>query len=385
MTKPAGPICNFDCQYCYYSGKTELYPDHEDFRMTDEVLESFIQQYIEASPGPDVTFVWHGGEPTLLGVPFYRKAVALQSKHLPPGWRCQNAIQTNGAGLDAEWCAFLKEEGFLVGISIDGPAELHDVYRVTRGGQPTHGRVMEGLRRLQEYAIDYNVLCVVHNLNSQKPLSVYHFLKRIGATWIQFIPLIETVGTDAEVSDRSVSPKQYGDFLVKIFNEWVRSDVGRVFVQTFDECMEVWGGGPAGLCIHQETCGRGPVVERNGDVYSCDHYVFPEYKLGNIAEQHLMEIVVSERQEAFGLGKLRLPKYCETCDVRFMCNGGCPKHRFSVAPSGEPGLNYLCGGYRSLFRHVDPYMRRMAQLRASGRPASTIMAELRSARTRQRG
>lgn len=376
MTKPVGPICNLDCAYCYYLEKEELYPPGTSFRMGEGLLEHYIRQYIEASPGPVVEFVWQGGEPTLLGLPFFQRIVELQQRFLPPGWQVSNSIQTNGLQLDEAWCRFLREESFLVGLSVDGPAEQHDPYRVDKGGRPTHARVIEGLRLLQRHGVEYNLLCVVHAGNVSHPLEVYRFFKQAGAAWVQFIPLVEHLG-EGQVSERSVAAADYGRFLTVIFDEWIRHDVGRIYVQLFEECLKVWAGFEAGLCIFAETCGRALALEHNGDLYSCDHYVNPEHRLGNIALVPLAELADSPEQVRFGLGKRdSLPQYCQDCDVRFMCNGGCPRERFINTPDGAPGLNYLCAGYKQIFRHMDPYMRRMAELWRVGQHPERIMAEL---------
>ena len=377
MTKPIGPICNLDCEYCYYLRKQELYPGTTRFRMTDELLESYIRQYIQSQPGPLVHFAWQGGEPTLMGLDFFQKAVEFQRKYLPPGWRCTNALQTNGTLLTAEWCEFLRENDFLVGISIDGPAELHDQYRLDKKQRPTHAKVMQGLRLLQEHRVEFNVLCVVNSVNVMHPLEVYRFFKDQGVQHLQFIPLVEREGA-AGVSHRTVPPRAFGRFLAAIFDEWVRHDIGKVFVQIFEECFGVWLGRRAQLCIFAETCGRALVMEHNGDLYACDHFVFPEYRLGNITELPLVELVSSDAQRKFGEDKKStLPQYCLECEVRFMCNGGCPKDRFIRTPSGEPGLNYLCEGYRYFFNYIDPHMKEMVALWRRGEPPAKLMEILR--------
>ncbi|MFZ5826537.1 MAG: anaerobic sulfatase maturase [Bacillota bacterium] len=379
MAKPIGPICNIDCEYCYYLEKESLYPKGENFKMTEPALESYIRQFIANSPGPRVDFAWQGGEPTLMGLDFFQRVVALQKKHLPAGWSCTNAIQTNGTLLNDDWCRFFKEESFLVGLSVDGPAHLHDFYRKDKGGKPTHERVMRGLRLLQQHGVDFNILCVVNQANAAHPLDVYRFFKSVGVNWIQFIPIVEREG-EAGVTDRSVSAAAYGEFLAAIFDEWVRHDVGKVFVQIFEECFTVWAGLPATLCIFAETCGRAMAMEHNGDVYACDHFVEPGYHRGNLHLIPLSEIVDSPEQLQFGLDKRdTLPAYCRTCEVRFMCNGGCPKDRFITTPDGEPGLNYLCAGFKRFFTHVDPYLRRMVALWQRGMSPALIMDEVRRA------
>ncbi|GIX06741.1 MAG: anaerobic sulfatase maturase [Candidatus Poribacteria bacterium] len=401
MTKPIGPICNLDCKYCYYLEKENLYPKKHSFRMDDRTLELYIRQYIEAQEGPEVPFAWQGGEPTLMGLDFFKRVVELQQKYCPPGKRITNALQTNGTLLNDEWCAFFKEHGFLIGISIDGPQQVHDRYRVDKGGRPTWHLVMRGLECLKRHQVEFNTLTVVHRYNSKVPLEVYRFLKEQGSRFMQFIPIVERVGEgsgrDGEllwlappprlrpdpdeleiegppVTPWSVRPLDYGNFLIAIFDEWVRNDVGKVFIQIIEVQLGNWMGLGASLCVFTETCGRALVLEHNGDVYSCDHYVYPEYKLGNIHQTPIQELVESEFQRQFGLDKREtLPRYCLECDVRFACNGECPKHRFLKTPEGEPGLNYLCAGYKKFFRHIDPYMKTMAALLRRGQSPALIM------------
>ena len=376
VTKPIGPVCNLDCEYCFYLAKKDLYPGGEHFRMTDEVLDTYVSQLIAAQPGPDVQFTWQGGEPTMMGLDFFRRVVELQQRHVPEGWRCTNALQTNGTLLDAQWGEFLAEHGFLVGISIDGPAWIHDRFRVDRKGAPTHERVMAGLHTLREHGVDHNVLCVVNALNSQHPLEVYRFFRDEGVDWLQLIPIVERDG-ERGISDRSVTGEAWGEFLVVLFDEWVRNDIGSIFVQLFEECVRMWLGHPATLCVHAETCGFGLAMEHNGDLFSCDHYVDPAHLLGNISETPLRELADRPEQVTFGLDKRdALPRLCRECDVRFACNGGCPKDRFALTPDGEDGLNVLCAGYARFFRHVDPYMRRLADDYRRGVPAASIMVEL---------
>ncbi len=377
MVKPIGPVCNLNCAYCYYLRKDGLQPPGHDFRMTEHVVERLIRAHIAASPGPHVDFAWQGGEPTLMGIDFFAHVVALQQRHLPPGWTCANALQTNGTLLDPQWCAFLKKHGFLVGLSMDGPAALHDRYRVDKRGRPTQAAVVRGLRLLQQHGVEHNVLCVVHAGNASHPLDVYRYLRGLGVTWLQFIPLVEPVGADG-VSPRSVAPEAFGAFLAEVFDEWVRHDVGRVFVQLFEECAAVWSGLPASLCTLQETCGRALVVEHNGDVYACDHFVLPAYRRGNVLDASLETLADAPEQLRFGEAKrTRLPQACRECDVRFICQGGCPKDRFAHSADGEPGLNYLCAGYRHFFHHVDPALRRIVALIRDGGEPSRIMAQLR--------
>jgi uncharacterized protein len=390
MAKPSGPICNLDCRYCFYLEKENLYGKKQDWAMPDPVLESYISQFIASQDSPVISFAWQGGEPTLLGVDFFRKVVALQNKYAN-GKKIENAFQTNGVLLDDRWGEFLAGNQFLIGISIDGPAELHDFYRVDKGGAPTFDRVMRGLRFLKKHQVEFNVLTVVNRQNSQHPLRVYRFLKGIGAQFMQFIPIVERVAKaanpdglvlisprdthTAEVSEWSVDSRQYGVFLSTIFDEWVRKDVGNYFVQIFDVALESWLGMEPSLCVFRPTCGSAMALEHNGDLYSCDHYVYPENKLGNIMEQPLQALVNSAQQRSFGLDKRdSLPRYCRECDVRFACNGECPKHRFISTPDGEPGLNYLCAGYKLFFQHIDPYMKFMANELRHQRPPAYVMA-----------
>jgi len=373
MVKPVGPVCNLNCAYCYYIHKDELYPEGENFRMSPELLERYVRDYIAAQPGPQINFAWQGGEPTLMGRSFFRQFLHFVDKYLPPGWQAGHTLQTNGTMLDDEWCRLLKERHFLVGISIDGPAWMHDYYRRDKGGRPTHEKVIAGLRLLQKYEIDYNILCVVNNLNAQHPLEVYNYFKELGATWIQFIPIVERVG-ERGVTDRSVPAPAFGRFLAAIFDEWIRRDVGKMFIQIFEECVAAWMGLPASLCIFTETCGRGLIIEHNGDVYACDHFVVPECKLGNMMETPLKELANGPQQVRFGLDKRdKLPRYCRDCPYLFICHGACPKDRFIRTPDGEEGLSYLCEGYKIFFSHADPYLRQLAGLLRQRRPAGAIM------------
>lgn len=390
LAKPAGPACNLDCTYCFYLEKERLYPGAASFAMADEVLESFTRQYLEAHPYPEVTFSWQGGEPTLLGVEFFERAVAIQQR-LAGGRKVGNAIQTNGVLLDDRWGAFLAEYGFLVGLSIDGPAALHDRYRRDRGNGPTFGAVMRGLGVLQKHGVDFNTLTVVQRDNADHPLEIYRFLKGIGSRYMQFIPIVERVadapgpdglllvGPDApdpaSVSPWSVQPGQYGSFLCAIFDEWVRDDVGRYYVQAFDVALEAWCGLPSTLCIFAETCGRAVAVEHNGDIYACDHYVYPSHRIGNLMEGALADAVDGAFQTAFSRAKRdTLPFDCQECDVLFACQGECPKHRFAKARDGSRSLNYLCAAYKQFFRHIDPAMQFMAGELAERRPPANVMA-----------
>lgn len=379
MAKPRGAICNLRCDYCYYLRKTDLYPG-TSFRMSDETLESYTRQYIQSQQVPEVNFGWQGGEPTLMGLDFFRKAVAYQQKYARPGMKIENTLQTNGTLLNDEWCRFFAKNRFLIGISLDGPREVHDVYRKDKGGAPTFDRVMRGVKLLRKHKVDFNVLTCVSAANVHQPLEVYHFLRdEISAQFIQFIPIVERDNETGfqegtALTSRSITGKQYGDFLIAIFDEWVHRDVGRVFVQIFDTALGRWLGAPGGLCVFQETCGKALVMEHNGDLYSCDHFVEPRYLLGNILETPLIELVGSEQQLKFGLNKkASLPRYCRECPVLFACNGGCPKNRTDLTPDGEAGLNHLCKGYKAFFTHIDQPMRMMAGLLRQGHPAAEIM------------
>ena len=389
MTKPIGPICNLDCKYCFYLEKENLYPNTKHWAMSPETLERYIREYIAAQPNDEVHFAWQGGEPTLLGVDFFRTVVELQQKYAA-GKSIHNALQTNATLIDDPWADFLARQNFLVGVSIDGPRALHDYYRVDKGNAPTFDRVMRGIARLRKHNVDFNTLTVVNRKNSQHPLEVYRFLKEIGSGFMQFIPVVERKASEpdphglvliqpsfqmpAEVTDWSVEPEAYGRFLACVFDEWVKRDVGRFYVQMFDVALESWLGMEASLCVFRRTCGSALAMEHTGDVYSCDHFVYPENKLGNITETPLQHMVSSPRQKQFGNHKLdSLPRMCRECDVRFACNGECPKHRFLHTPDGEPGLNYLCSGYKYFFQHIDPYMRFMAAELRAGRPPANIM------------
>lgn len=383
MTKPRGAICNLDCKYCYFLSKERLYPN-SDFRMSETLLEEYIRQMIEAHTAPEVTFAWQGGEPTLMGLDFYRQAVAYQQKHKRPGLRIYNALQTNAVTLDDDWCRFFAANDFLIGVSLDGPQALHDAYRVDKGGAPTFERVMRGIRLLQKHSVEFNILTTVHAANADHPLEIYRFLRDdVGTSFMQFIPIVERDNDTGfqegdQVTERSVGAEQYGRFLIRIFDEWVRRDVGRVFVQIFDVALAVWSGHKAGLCVFEETCGAALAMEHNGDVYSCDHFVEPKHWVGNIVDVPLREIVNSDKQRAFGLAKrTRLPQYCRSCEVRFICNGGCPKDRFIKTPDGEDGLNYLCAGFKAFFTHIGPAMRFMANELAHHRPPANIMYHMR--------
>ena len=396
LAKPTGAVCNLDCSYCFFLSKEMLYPGSR-FRMADELLESYLAQLIEAHAGvPEVTIAWQGGEPTLMGVDFFRRSVELAAKYLAPGQRAVHTIQTNGTLLDAEWAAFFREHDYLVGISIDGSRELHDAYRVNKGGKGSFDQVMRGLDHLNAAGVEWNALTTVHAANADSGREVYRFLRDgCGARFIQFIPIIERVaeatadGTvpwtswrdrplyvqeGERVTGRSIGAEPYGRFLVDVFEEWVRRDIGTVYVQMFDVALANWVGEPPGLCVHSETCGLALALEHTGDLYSCDHFVEPAHRLGNITEQRMIDMVASDQQRDFGLAKRdALPRYCRECDVRFACHGGCPKDRFITTPEGEPGLNYLCAGFTLFFHHIDGPMRAMAELLRRGGAPSQIM------------
>jgi uncharacterized protein len=393
LAKPTGAVCNLDCSYCFFLSKEMLYPGSR-FRMADDLLGAYVRQLIEAhGDHPEVAIAWQGGEPTLMGLDFFRRSVELADGYLRPGQRAVYTIQTNATLLDAEWAAFLREHDFLVGVSIDGPPDLHDAYRVDKGGKGTFDRVLRGLEALKDAGVEWNVLTTVHAANADHGLRVYRFLRdELGARFVQFIPIIERVGADAEgewsswrdrplyvqegarVSGRSVTGEQYGRFLVDVFEEWVRRDIGAVYVQMFDVALANWVGEPPSLCVHSETCGSALALEHTGDLYSCDHFVEPEHRLGNIRETPMLELVASQQQQRFGLDKRdTLPRFCRECDVRFACHGGCPKDRFMETPDGEPGLNYLCAGFKEFFHHVDRPMRNMGLLLARGRAPAELM------------
>jgi uncharacterized protein len=403
MVKPIGPKCNLDCQYCFYLEKEMLFGDGERWKMADAVLESYVKRYIEAQPTRQVTFAWQGGEPTLCGVEFFEKVVRWQ-KQYGQDRDIENAFQTNATLLDDEWGTFFKRENFLIGVSIDGPADLHDAYRVTRSGKGTHEEVMRGIEVLKRHKVEFNTLTCVNRANQDKGPEVYAFLKGIGSRYMQFIPIVERLpdeeakrlglwhstppkfaeeddNFDAPVTEWSVQPKAYGRFMWSIFKRWVQHDVGKIYVQLFDVALGKWTGTPGGLCIFSEECGRALALEHDGSLYSCDHYVYPDYKVGNIKEQSMAAMVDSAFQKGFGKAKKStLPKYCRECEVRFTCNGGCPKQRFLVTPDDEKGLNYLCSGYRFVFNKMDPYMRAMADLLQERQPPALVMRMIKEKR-----
>ena len=384
MAKPTGAICNLDCSYCFYLDKEALYPDGR-FRMREEVAKAYIQQVVEAHRGAsEVTIAWQGGEPTLMGLAFFASMVSFAESVVGPGQHVTHTLQTNGTLLSDDWAQFLAEKRFLVGISIDGPSELHDAFRRDKRGRATHDRVLDGLDHLRRHNVEYNVLCSVHAANAGHPREVYRFLRDdCGAHFIQFIPIVEHEPTaeNAEcVSARSVGAAQWGTFLVEVFEEWVGADIGEVFVQSFDTTLASFLGVPPGICVFAQTCGDAVALEHNGDLYCCDHFVDPAHLLGNIMTSHVLELVSSPKQRQFGLDKSeRLPRFCRECDVLFACNGECPKNRFVTAPDGEEGLNYLCAGYQTYFRRVAAPMRIMADLLREGKPAAEITNLIRTA------
>jgi len=362
FAKPAGAACNLECRYCYYLKKKDLYKKGESLRMPDDLLEEYIIQHIDASSGREIRFSWHGGEPTILGIDYFRKITALQRRHQPQGISITNGIQTNGTLLDEEWCRFFASEGFTVGISLDGPKELHDPYRLGKGESPTHEQAMRGYRFLREHGVACDVLCVVHAGNVRFPLEVYRFFKELGVTSIGFLPLVERA-PDGDANGLTVPPAAFGEFLSAVFDEWLDGDIGRVSVQIFEEAIATALGREHGLCIFRETCGDIPVIEHNGDFYPCDHFVDKAHCVGNIRKTPLASLLESPEQKTFGLAKRdRLPRSCRTCEVLSMCNGGCPKDRFLQAPDGEEGLNYLCAGYKRFFFHCRPFVAQVAAL-----------------------
>jgi uncharacterized protein len=399
MAKPTGAVCSLDCEYCFFLSKEMLYPGSR-FRMAADLQETYLRQLLEAhARAPEVVVAWQGGEPTMMGLDFFRRAIDLQRQYARPGQRVLNTIQTNGTLLDDAWGQFLRASEFLVGISIDGPAEMHDAYRVDKGGKPTFGRVMAGLEVLKRHGVDWNVLTTIHAVNGDHGRAVYTFLRdELGAGFIQFIPIIERAteqtlpvadaGWGHGVTGRplytqdgslvthwSVGPAQYGRFLIEVFEEWVRRDIGTVYVQMFDTALANWYGEGGGMCVHARTCGSQLALEHTGDLYSCDHYVEPGYLLGNIGDTHMLKLIASPAQRKFGQDKRdTLTRYCMECDVRFACNGGCPKDRFATSPYGEPGQHYLCRGYQDFFRHVAKPMETMCALLRADRAPAELMA-----------
>jgi len=399
IAKPTGPLCDLTCAYCFYLEKESLYPRQQRWRMSDATLEAYVRQYIEAQPEhvEEIDFAFQGGEPTLLGLDFFRRAVELEKKYLPPGKRIRNSLQTNGILLDDDWCEFLRRNDFLVGISIDGPADLHDKYRRDRQGKGSFDRVTRAVARLRNQGVEFNTLTCVNRYNGDHPLRVYRFLRELGSRFMQFIPVVEPLPGILErtepcddsperlVRETSVRPKQFGRFLIGLFDEWVGSDVGSVFVRDFDQALSCWAGEGATLCVYAKHCGRAAAVEHNGDLYSCDHFVDAKHKLGNIHETPIRELADSDRQRQFGLDKQQLlPARCRKCTHLFACNGACPKDRFPCGPDGLPGPNYLCAGYDLFFTHISACMRAMAAELQAGRPAANVMHQIRARRQRVR-
>lgn len=392
MLKPAGAHCNLACKYCYYLEKNNLYQNSHRHLMTDEMLEQFTREYIEAQTMPQVLFTWHGGEPLMHSIDFYKKALALQKKYAH-GKQIDNVIQTNGTLLTDEWCEFFAKNHWLVGISIDGPQEYHDHYRVTPAGKPSWEKVMQGIQLLKKHRVEWNAMAVVNAYNAEHPLEFYHFFRDNGCQYLQFTPIVErltehedgrtlaSLADDREIplTDASVTPQQWGNFLCTIFDDWVRHDVGKTFVEIFDCTLANWMGVLPGICAYSKECGHAGVMEHNGDVYSCDHFVFPEYKLGNIREQSLIDMLYGEKQQVFSrLKHTSLPRQCKECDMEFACHGECPKNRFEKDKYGEPGLNYLCQGYYQYYSHVAPYMDFMKRELLAQRPPANIMNVLKN-------
>ena len=394
VAKPIGPLCNLHCDYCFYLEKQALFNSGEQYRMSDAVLSTFITNYITSQPTPVVEFVWQGGEPTILGIDFFKRVVELQ-KRFAGTKTITNSLQTNGTLLTTEWCRFLKKNNFMVGISLDGPKEVHDRYRRDRQGKGTFDPVMRGLRLLQEHKVEYNVLACVARDTAKRSLDVYHFFKEEGVEFIQFTPVVERLSPSdsappglllagpaaldkkddpGRVTPWSVIPEEYGDFLIAIYEEWVRHDVGSIFVMNFEWALNAWIGNPSPVCIYAKQCGRSVVIEHNGDVFACDHCVYPQHRIGNIKTDKLLDMVEESLKSGFGVCKeAALPRWCKECEVLPACQGGCPKHRFESTPYDEPGLQYLCAGYKKFFFHIRKYLRAMAILLENGLPASRVM------------
>jgi len=397
VAKPIGPACNLDCEYCFYLEKQALFAAGEQYRMPDKVLSAFITHYITSQPTPVVEFVWQGGEPTLLGIDFFKRVIDLQ-KQFSEVKTITNSLQTNGTLLTDEWCRFLNRHNFMVGISLDGPKEIHDRYRKDRRGQGTFDQVMRGLKLLQKHKVEYNVLACVARETAARPLEVYRFFREAGVDFIQFTPVVERLSDpqsaaqglrfaapaaldrreeQTDVTDWSVEPEAYGDFLIAVFEEWVRHDVGKVFVMNFEWALNAWIGNPSPVCVHAKQCGRSLVIEHNGDVYACDHCVYPQYRLGNILTDKLPRMVDKSIASQFGISKeTALPRSCRECDVLTACQGGCPKHRFATTFDEQPGLHYLCDGYKKFFLHIRKYLHVMTQLLEHGEPVSLVMKAL---------
>jgi len=387
MVKSVGSVCNLSCDYCYYLEKSKLYKEAKNHVMSEELLDKFIEEYIQSQTMPQVMFTWHGGEPLMRPISFYKKAIDLQKKYAQ-GRTIDNCIQTNGTLLTDEWCRFFKENNFLVGVSIDGPQEFHDEYRKNKQGQPSFAKVMKGIELLKKHGVEYNAMAVVNDFNADYPLDFYHFFKEIDCHYIQFTPIVERLSNRADglslsspvqqekvdLAEFSISPEQWGNFLCAIFDEWVREDVGNYYIQLFDSTLANWIGEQPGVCTMAKNCGHAGVMEYNGDVYSCDHFVFPEYKLGNLYTNTLVEMMYSDKQTQFGEAKSKtLPSQCKECEFLFACNGECPKNRFAFTSTGEPGLNYLCKGYHQFFKHVAPYMDFMKKELMNERSPANVM------------
>lgn len=386
MLKPAGSLCNARCKYCYYLEKSKLYGNRQKNIMTDSTLEKFIKEYIEAQTTPEVLFTWHGGEALMRPMSFYKRAMELQRKYAC-GHRIDNCIQTNGILLNDEWCQFFKENNFLVGVSIDGPQEFHDEYRRTAMGGPTFQKVMQGIKLLNKHGVEWNALAVVNDFNADYPLEFYHFFKQIGCHYIQFTPIVERLTNrednltlapgmqeGGKLADFSITAEQWGNFLCTIFDEWVHNDVGEYYIQLFDATLANWAGMEPGICTLSKECGHAGVMEFNGDVYSCDHFVYPEHRLGNISTHTITEMMYGDKQREFAQMKHQmLPRQCRECKYEFACHGECPKNRFLRDSYGEAGLNYLCAGYRRFFEHVAPYMEFMKRELAAKRPPANVM------------
>jgi uncharacterized protein len=376
MLKPIGSVCNLKCQYCYYLEKKDLYPQTKDFMLKEELLETFIEQYLNSQTMNQVLFTWHGGETLMRHISFYKKALTLQ-KEYGKGRQIDNSIQTNGTLLTDEWCRFFKENNFLVGVSVDGPQHCHDVYRRTRDNRPSFVQVMKGISLLKKHGVDFNIMGVVNDYNVDYPVEFYNFFKSIDCHYIQFSPIVEKVNGD--LAPWNVPAEKWGDFLIAIFDEWIKEDVGTYFIQYFDSTLANWVGQAPGICTLAKNCGHAGVMEFNGDVYSCDHFVSPEYKLGNIHNQTLTEMMYSDKQLKFGADKYnKLPKQCLECEFLFACNGECPKNRIIATESGEPGLNYLCKGYYKFFNYVAPYMDYMKKELLSERSPANVMTAVKS-------
>lgn len=400
MAKPTGSICNLDCTYCFYLEKENYFPASHKHEMDERTLENYVRQYIESQDVAEIHFAWQGGEPALRGLDFYRRAVELQKKYAN-GKEIHNGFQTNGTLIDEKWAAFFAQNDFLIGISIDGPAKFHDYYRLSKGKQPTYERVRSGLEYLKAAGVRFNTLTVINRTNGDHPLEIYRHMKEIGSEFMQFIPVVERnpdkrakrdhldfagppsldefPEDDSPVTDFSVQPLQFGTFMTAIFDEWIRHDVGQIFVNYFDNTLASWAGIGASMCVFRETCGTALIVEHNGSVYSCDHFMYPEYKVGNLNEGNLRSLVFSDQQRQFGEAKAtKLPNYCNRCEVRFACHGECPKHRFVLTPDGDPGLNYLCPGLKHFFVHVTPYMNEMVALLKQQQPPALIMDRIKA-------